>query len=81
VTKRLIKGMFADPEELAGRQSIVEQHAPQLSGHPTLPPQSYAQVPPARCGGSCLQAGIPLEVGRSDRLIPGDYEEELRATA
>jgi adenylate kinase family enzyme len=57
ITKRLIKGLFADPARLARKQSAMEQLRAKLSGALALPPAPHTRVPPARHGGSLHRRG------------------------
>jgi adenylate kinase family enzyme len=57
ITKRLIKGLFADPARLARKQSAMEQLRAKLWGALALPPAPHTRVPAARHGGSLHRRG------------------------
>jgi hypothetical protein len=62
VTKRLIKGLFANPPGWPDKQPAMEQLHPKLSRAVALPPPSHAQIPPACERGSRIQAGASLAI-------------------
>jgi len=56
ITKRLIKGLFADPPGWPENKSAMEQLRAKLSRALALPPAPHTQVLAARDGGSHIEA-------------------------